>query len=113
MKLTEIIDKVKEQQEYMGFTYSVDYIRDLVLAAHMELSEVLNELPWKPWKPAEAQNYNPEAAAKEVVDVIIFCLDIIISLKQEDNIENLVGETLKKIDLRLQGGNYGSGIKRS
>ena len=79
----------------------------MVLAAHVELTEVLQELPWKPWKPEELQSNNKAKAAKEVIDTIIFCFGVIIALGLESSIENLFGETFLKIDKRIQEENYG------
>ena len=112
MRLFEIFEKLKEQQSIIQPEPDIGYIRDMVLAAHIELAEVLQELPWKPWKPKDTQPNNKLNAAKEVVDTIIFCFDIIIALGMEDKVEDLFGETFKKIDRRIQEENYGC-IKRS
>ena len=112
MRLYEIIEKLKEQQSLIKPEPDMAYVRDLVLAAHIELAEVLQELPWKPWKSKDTQPNNKLNAIKEVIDTIIFCFEIIIALGMEDKIEDLFGEIFKKIDGRIQEENYGC-IKRS
>ena len=58
----------------------MDYLRDLCLALNVEVSEFLQELPWKPWCPSSGQKCDEYAAGNEVVDIIIFALNLWINL---------------------------------
>jgi len=58
----------------------MQYIRDTCLALNIEVAEFLQELPWKPWRPAYRQPCNIDKAAEELVDVIIFALNLWITL---------------------------------
>jgi len=58
---------------------SPDQIRTYILAATVELMEVLQELPWKPWK-----NYKPvdkKRVVDEFADVLAFLGIILIMLE--------------------------------
>lgn len=61
----------------------MDYIRDLCLALNVEVAEILQELPWKPWRKHEDQVCDFEAARDEVSDIIIFAIDIWLQLNHE------------------------------
>jgi hypothetical protein len=51
-------------------------VRNLCTAINVELAELLNELPWKTWKPVERQSFNERKALEEAADVFIFFLDL-------------------------------------
>ena len=58
MQITELIAKIKQQQTAMGYRrlilgnkfYRLRYIREISLALQKEVSEFLDEIPWKPWR---------------------------------------------------------------
>ena len=52
------------------------YIKDMVLAAIVELTEILNETPWKPWKKQQELNY--ENYCKEIADLFHFVINLCI-----------------------------------
>ncbi|OFW55822.1 MAG: hypothetical protein A2Y75_05245 [Candidatus Solincola sediminis] len=52
----------------------VDYARTMVLAAQVELVEVLNETSWKSW--ADANFFNHEAFIGELADVVHFIINL-------------------------------------
>jgi hypothetical protein len=86
--LAKILDQQIKHQTLLGvapekFTSAeakLQYIRNTCLALHKECSEFLDELPWKPWVALEDQQYNQSAAAEEIVDIIIFALNLWIHI---------------------------------
>lgn len=59
-----------------------EYIRNMTLAAQVELSEFIQELPWKPWR---APNTRPdeiarERAVEELIDVVHFLANLFVAL---------------------------------
>jgi dimeric dUTPase (all-alpha-NTP-PPase superfamily) len=92
---------IAEHQNEMGvlihktFESKMDYIRDLVLGLQVELSEFLNEIPWKPWKSINKQNFNNIRAMEELVDCFIFLFDIWVVMQ----VNQIDKEFVNKIDL--------------
>lgn len=81
---------------------TMNLVRDLTLAVHTELSEMLSELPWKPWKKGEAKPYEIEKAQKELIDALIFLLEIWCILNEEGaRALNLKGEILNKVSINM------------
>jgi len=74
------------------------YIKDHILAAIVELTEILNETPWKPWK--KQQKLNHEKYCKEIADLMHFVInlcivadidsDMLFGLYMDKNKENVV-----------------------
>lgn len=54
--------------------YDEQYIKDMTLAAMVELTEILNETPWKPWK--KQQSLNPDKYLEEVADLMHFIINL-------------------------------------
>lgn len=50
------------------------YIKDMVLAAQVELTEILNETPWKPWK--KQQDLHPSKYKEEIADLLHFVINL-------------------------------------
>lgn len=78
----------------------MQYIRDTCLALNIEVAEFLQELPWKPWRPAYRQPCNIDKAAEELVDIIIFALNLWITLgwlfRQPDQNGALLEQMIKQ-----------------
>lgn len=111
--MQKIVDRIKAQQEKMGyidfFNQSPDgriaYIREVTLALVKEAMEFLDETPWKPWgKKADRAEYNLEAAALEICDIIVFAIVLYLSLHPTIPLEEAMERTLAKIDERLKQG---------
>lgn len=51
-------------------------VRDLSLGLMMELAELVDSVPWKPWRPVGAQPEDLDNATREVVDIIFFLVAI-------------------------------------
>lgn len=108
----ELYDTIIQHQKLMkkyplAMEARVPYVRDLVLATHVELTEFLTELPWKPWKPTDQQTSNTYAALHELCDVFIFLLDIAVAMGFES--KGLVQGIQNKVNInvaRLESGQH-------
>jgi len=58
----------------------MDNVRLNSLSMVIELGEMLQELPHKPWRAIEDQVYNSRLALEEYIDVIFFVLNINIAM---------------------------------
>ena len=58
-------------------------IRELCLNTVVEVVEILNELPWKNWKPIKSQKNNTLGAIEEVADAVIFLCKVYLTLVQD------------------------------
>lgn len=106
-------NKYSEMQNYDhvyepegGYLYmtkpQMKYINDMVLAANVELIEMLQELPWKPWKEFNEQEFNLVKAREELADTFIFLYNIARILNM--NVENYVLQKLETNIKRLEDG---------
>lgn len=50
--------------------------RQLCLAIHAETTELLDAVPWKPWRPDDYKPVDWVNVAEELVDIIFFCTSI-------------------------------------
>lgn len=50
--------------------------RDLCLALHAEVSELLDAAPWKPWRPDGYKPFDAVNAAEELIDILFFLSSI-------------------------------------
>lgn len=111
------LEKIIELQKAMGYydlcreseTFRMEYLRNITLATHVELTEFLQEVPWKPWsqdKPmSEAQKV---IAAYELTDVLVFTLVLWAILNPDVEIDKAMKYTFGKIEKRIKEINYGS-----
>ena len=87
-KFEQMVQAQREFQEALGHgpesfqsaEAKMQYIRDLCLGLHVEVAEFLQELPWKPWRKLQDQEYDKHAAAEELVDILIFVINLWIQL---------------------------------
>lgn len=47
-------------------------VRNLSLALMMELAELVDSLPWKPWREIEDQPFDIDNVKREMIDIIFF-----------------------------------------
>lgn len=108
--MKELLYEIKKHQTLIGKypltsqDEQLQYIRDLTLAAHVELTEFLQELPWKPWIKKKHQQFSTNDAAGELVDVFIFILNLWTALDTRLDLEQFIAE---KIDLNIERLNTG------
>lgn len=74
------------------------YIRDNVLALHVEADELLNETRWKPWLNGDGSIISRKAYIDEVADIILFALNLA-------NAADATGDELVQALLRKQARN--------
>ena len=111
MSQKDLISHIKEHQNAIGkyplAPYTrMQYIRDLTLATHVELTEFINELQWKPWKRYEDNDIYTEElhaaeALEELVDVSIFVLDLWLALDPNVRTIEIIAAINKKLDDNL------------
>lgn len=81
--------RTKELQHQLGnevpFTGRdlTQFLKDMVLAAHVELSEALQEVDWKPWKGGTGE-VDRAKFVEEMVDVLHFCANILVAVGVTD-----------------------------
>lgn len=64
--------------------FNQEYIKDMCIAAHSEVTEILNEINWKPWKKTEKIVYT-EKYKEEVIDLFHFVLNLAIAGGMDSN----------------------------
>ena len=100
----KIIDKIRQHQGAIGKyplpkEAQIPYVRDLSLALVVELSEMLRELPWKPWAQAKGPSFEQRVLAlEELTDVFIFAFALAVALGMEPLLEASI---LTKIEINM------------
>ena len=59
-----------------------EYIKDMILAAYSELSEILNEINWKPWRQTKKTVYSGRYK-NEIIDLFHFVINLSIAVDME------------------------------
>jgi len=76
--MIKLYQNQKKIQESLGEKiHSIEYLRNMILAATDELMEVLHESPWKPWKKPKYKTVDKNLVTKEIADVQIFLFNIL------------------------------------
>ncbi len=88
-KLEDLFDMQNKLQRAYGndianfdpITQRPQFIKDMVLALTDELHELLNRIPWKPWKVYKTGDFLPEGdelkeIKMEIVDILHFFINI-------------------------------------
>lgn len=115
--MQRLIDRIHQQQKDMGYTAfcaesrenQMQYVRDIALALQKEVSEVLDELPWKSWVATDKQQENTEWALNELTDVMVFNIVLWVTLNPDKkfDFDYIMERTLQKIENRIKETNYG------
>lgn len=114
MHLDDLMARIEDYQKFFGHDrenktahQKMAYINHLVLGAQIELAEFLQEMPWKPWRTMEQQNKNYSAAAEELIDSMIFLLDIAYQMGlSSSQISHLICKKLNINLARLKSGHH-------
>lgn len=102
-KLLENQEKIQKQ---LGTNVKdIQFLRNMALATIIEIGEVINESPWKPWKPEDYKDVDFEKVLGELADVQIFVfnmllhygvnmdqLSIAIGVKQQINVSRFMND---------------------
>lgn len=75
--LYTIQEKMQKDYFWPDYKNNVQYIKEQMLCLINEAMEALNEIPWKYWK--YHQQHNNDKFVKELVDVQLFLVNLIIS----------------------------------
>lgn len=80
--IADVLAAQHELQVAMGHPTGRGYmsVKENVLAAIVELTEVLDEVPWKPWKkfdPMQGDQIDREALLTEMCDVLQFWANMV------------------------------------
>lgn len=88
----------------------IEFVHWNMLALHSELTEMLDEYPWKPWSTDFAGEIIPDAIVGEAADVLCFFVNLL--LVAGITADDLEKAYMKKADInaarQLKGYNVGS-----
>ena len=80
-------------------------MRNSALALMMELAELVDSTPWKPWRDIADQPFDKDNAVREVVDIIFFLVSICEELHiTSEDIEIKFHEVIRNNYRRLDNG---------
>ena len=78
-----IIGAIMEYHKQLGYPITECALSDRVaqhrqfcLAIHAETTELLDAVPWKPWRPVGYKPVDKVNVAEEIVDILFFCTSI-------------------------------------
>lgn len=97
-ELRDIIEAQRSLQARYGHDFTtmdrearIVFIRTMVLAAHAELTEVLDEVPgWKPWTQTDAE-MDVRLFRKELIDVLHFIINLFLVTASDVTSDELAG----------------------
>lgn len=83
MEFELIFNRIKNYHEELGHNVVDGYMeqrmqsmRNSALALVIELAELINSTPWKPWRKIKDQIFDKDNAIREIVDIIFFLVSI-------------------------------------
>lgn len=109
MEVSFIYKQLQSYQASMGYVPTrmtqeekMEVIRQYVLALNVEQVELLNELPWKPWKNYPHILIDYDKVTEEWVDCLVFLFDqaIILGITSKE-IEQTFERVLEKLFNRI------------
>jgi dimeric dUTPase (all-alpha-NTP-PPase superfamily) len=110
MDFIELFERQKEYQKAMGYEFKIPDFSTCMMymqALNMEQYELLNELPWKPWKNYEHEHkqVNELSVHSEWVDCLIFLINQALALCiTPEDIELAIEEVFQKNYTRILNG---------
>ena len=106
MYINEMFQQIKEYHKALGHNdQSMQSMRNNAIALMMELAELIDSTPWKPWKSVEDQSLNKDNAIREAIDIIFFLVGICENLGiTPQELEDKFHEVLKNNYARLDDG---------
>ncbi len=79
MEIVEMFNKIEEYHKVLGYSFSKEIVRERMVGLReaalgliMEVTELIDSFPWKPWRSLESQRLNLENAYEEVIDCFFF-----------------------------------------
>lgn len=83
MNFIQMFKEIEEYHKQLGHSRAFDTmeqrmqsLRNGALALIMELAELLDSTPWKPWREIDDQPFDKDNATRELVDIIFFLVQI-------------------------------------
>lgn len=79
MEITKMFQLIEDYHKTLGYHMRdvelptrMENIRQGGLALHMEVAELIDSFPWKPWRNTNDQPWSPSNAKIEIVDCLFF-----------------------------------------
>ena len=112
MHFNEIYQAIEKYHIQLGHNRPFDSMeqrmqsmRNSALGLMMELAELVDSTPWKPWRSTSSQLFDKDNATREVIDIIFFLVGICENLKiTPREIEDKFELVLENNYARLQNG---------
>ena len=112
MKIRTMFQLIEDYHKVLGhnrpfdtFEQRMQAMRNNALALVMELAELVDSVPWKPWRHVSDQPEDKDNAVREVVDIIFFLVGICENLHiTAEDIEIKFHEVIKNNYKRLDSG---------
>ena len=112
MIFSQMFTMIEDYHKLLGHTKPrapldrrMNSVRSSSLALIMEIAELVDSLPWKPWRSLEDQNYNIDNVKREMIDIIFFLVAICEDLRiSAEDLEIKFHEILKNNYKRLDNG---------
>lgn len=83
-----------------------DAVKENILALFSEVTEVLNELNWKPWRHATDHDVSREDIVEEMVDVFMFYCNILNELEVSESEFDAVWDRKRHIVIKRNRNGY-------
>lgn len=111
MQFPEMFNRIVDYHKALGHNRPFDTmdqrmqsLRNSALALMMELAELVDSTPWKPWRKVVDQPLDKDNATREVIDIIFFLVSICEELHiTPRELENKFTHVLKNNYNRLDG----------
>lgn len=118
MKIRTMFQLIEDYHKHLGHNRPFDTMpqrmqsmRNSALALMMELAELIDSTPWKPWRNIADQEFDKDNAVREVVDIVFFLVSIceelhITSEDFEIKFHEVISNNYKRLDngYSLKGG---------
>lgn len=112
MYLNDVFQQIEEYHKALGHNRPFDTMdqrmqsmRNSALALMMELAELVNSTPWKPWRSIADQPFDKDNATREMVDIVFFLVSICEELHiTPQELEDKFIQVLKNNYARLDNG---------
>ena len=112
MRFDIMFTLIEEYHRALGHNRPLDTLsqrmqsmRNSSLGLIMEIAELIDSTPWKPWRDIVDQKFDKDNAVREIVDIIFFLVSICEELHiTPDEIENKFHQVLKNNYTRLDNG---------
>lgn len=113
MDIKQIFEEIEKYHNTLGYhdrdpmttKRHQERLRQIGLALFVEVGELVDSLPWKPWRAHRDQQYLKDNALREIVDIVFFLVAMceLLDFTAEDFIEKY-NYILKHNYIRLAAG---------